>query len=244
MERDKNQDIPTNKADAPAEQSQKEEPVATAAQIEVKDFSPPASQDQDQENTLRGAKGSQGQETAQAFGTGDSGPGFVDINGDVGGHGHNETVVDIVAVPCPGADSIKTWTYDSEFYGDASVHCEFSVRSSVRSPSPWVTKKLRNSASIARVLLYRHRALEDGMTLQSLAEDLLDQVERIRNGAVGVLPLSSSSCRADSHTAIAAPFLHRPQHRWPGRKKGLGDGEPVPQLPVDPRHLSWSFVLR
>jgi hypothetical protein len=124
------------------------------------------------------------------------GPGFVDISGDVGGPGHNETFVDIIAVPCPGADPVWTWTYSHEFYHDhdASIPSDIGSRdvgsrSSFRRasrPSPWITRDLRMSASIARVFLYRHRALKEGMTLESMSEDLLDQVEQVRKEAVGV----------------------------------------------------------
>ncbi|KAK3303310.1 uncharacterized protein B0T15DRAFT_560288 [Chaetomium strumarium] len=121
------------------------------------------------------------------------GPGFVDISGDVGGTGHNETSVDIIAVPCPGADPVWSWTYSHEFYSDASNPSDLGShdvgsRSSLRRcsrPSPWITRDLRMSASIARVFLYRHRALREGMTLESLSEDLLDQVEQVRKEAVG-----------------------------------------------------------
>ena len=222
MEGDQHHNNHTNEAEAPTEQHPRttEEIIATTAQIEVKDFSQDLSS-QDQDDAVRGekdghtpAQGSLRAETAAGSFVDHSGPGFVNVDGDVGGSGHNETVVDIIAVPCPGADPIQTWTYDSEFYGESSVACDFgshtSVRTSLRNPSPWVTGKLRASASIARVLLYKHRSLEDGMTLQSLSEDLLDQVERIRVGAVGVTPRSSSSSHANSRAAITALVFHRP----------------------------------
>jgi hypothetical protein len=162
--------------------------AASAAQIQVKDFSPAPPQDDDVAEKQKGlAWESLGADPTPAPLPADSGPGFVDVNGDVGGSGHNETVVDIIAVPCPGADPINTWTFGHETSGDASTSGEMGSRSSSRRPGPWVTKNLRMAASIARVSLYRHRALEDGMTLKSLAEDLLDQVERIRDGAVRLL---------------------------------------------------------
>jgi hypothetical protein len=141
----------------------------------------------------------------------ESAPGFVDVNGDVGGPGHNETVVDVIAVPCPGADPIQTWTFGHEPYTDASIPSETGSRSSLRRPGPWVTRELRMAASIARVFLYRHRALEDGMTLASLSEDLLDQVERIRNGAVGGLArLCSLGWHADLQLGRAPIVFYRP----------------------------------
>jgi hypothetical protein len=207
MDRDQNQNNPTNKAEAvSAEQSRAEEfdVLETTAQIEVKDFSQaPPSQDQDdvvQREKESCGQGSLGQELATASVNDDLGPGFANVDGDVGGSGHNETVVDVIAVPCPGADPVQTWTYDHELFSDISIPCEtgsrHSLRSSLRRPRPWVTRKLRNSASIARVFLYRHRVLEAGMTLHSLSEDLLDQVDQIRNGDVGepARAFSSLSC--------------------------------------------------
>ncbi len=204
---------PTGKAEAQTEHPPTAEDVA--AKTNVKDFS------QDQSDALRGEKdvhdpdlGGLGQEPVATVPSVDhSGPGFVDVDGDVGGSGHNETVVDIIAVPCPGADPIRTWTYDLDFFGEPGP-CETgshtSPHGSIRRPNPWVKGKLRSSASIARVLLYKHRELEDGMTLQSLSEDLLNQVDRIRRGAVGVLPPSSQSRQADSQAANTPLVLHRP----------------------------------
>ena len=203
MERDDSRHTTTDKAEVvPAEEPQVEEAVAAAAaaHIQVKDFSsaPPSQDDAVQGGQESQARGSLGDEPASVVLAVDSGPGFVDVNGDVGGPGHNETVVDVIAVPCPGADPVQTWMFGHEAYTDASVPSETGSRSSLRRPGPWVTRELRMAANIARVFLYRHRALEDGMTLESLSEDLLDQVERIRNGAVGVLARSCSrGCHAD-----------------------------------------------
>jgi hypothetical protein len=220
MEGDQTNNNPTCRAVGQTEHPPTGEIVGPPAQTDVKDFSaaPPS---QDQDDAVRGEKGSHGldqggigQDAAAAAPEDDPlGPGFVDVDGDVGGSGHNETVVDIIAVPCPGADPIQTWTYDQEFYGEpgpCEIGSHISPRSSLRRPSPWVTGKLRNSASIARVLLYKHRQLEEGMTLGSLSKDLLGQVERIRRGAVGVLPPSSLSRHADSLPAITPPVFYRP----------------------------------
>ncbi|KAL2260325.1 hypothetical protein VTK26DRAFT_5685 [Humicola hyalothermophila] len=112
----------------------------------------------------------------------DTGPGFVAVSGDVHGHGHNETFVDIVAVPCPGADPLQTYTYNySRSSGDCSP-ADFGSRSSLHISSPWVMRDLRKRISIARVFLYKHRVLQEGMTLESLSEDLLEQVEQARRG--------------------------------------------------------------
>jgi hypothetical protein len=197
MEKDDKQNNPTKKAElVPAqEQRPKDEIVVATAQTEAKDFSAPPSQDnaaQEEQEDIH-AQGQLGHESAPAA---DSGPGFVDVDGDVGGPGHNETEVDIIAVPCPGADPVHTWTWDEESCGEASVSFEIGSRISARRPSQWITRDLRKSASIARVFLYRHRALEEGMTLQSLAKDLLDQVRQIRSETVGALAclLLNSPC--------------------------------------------------
>ncbi|KAK4164520.1 hypothetical protein QBC43DRAFT_344393 [Cladorrhinum sp. PSN259] len=146
------------------------------------------------------------------------GPGFADESGDVDGHRYNDTTVDIIAVPCPGADPIQTWIYDHDSSTDSllparsasfmsrSIHnsrsshgsrnesqqepqhdshhgSNHSVSSSVRRSSPWVTYKLRNRVNgTARVFLYRHRCLAEGMTLKTLSNDLLEQVSKIREG--------------------------------------------------------------
>lgn len=148
------------------------------------------------------------------------GPGFAEESGDVGGHGYNDTTVDIIAVPCPGADPIQTWIYDHDSSTDsifpartasfmsrsirnsrgshASQHgprqgsehgsqhgSHHSINSSLRRSSPWVTYKLRDRVNgTARVFLYRHRCLTEGMTLKSLSNDLLEQVQKIREGKV------------------------------------------------------------
>lgn len=146
-------------------------------------------------------------------------PGFVSVSGDVGGPGHNETVVDIIAVPCPGADPVLTWTYSPGMCSDWSIASEAGSRVSFRLPSPWITKDLRSAISIARVFLYRHRALHEGMTLSSLTDDLLAQVERERRGLVRVpaclLPLSRASGHPPRLTltvpaATSTPLFHRP----------------------------------
>lgn len=215
MERDGNSKNSTDEADlVPTGNPQTTEVIsgaAAAAHIQVKDFSSTPPRDDAVAEKQKGkAWESLGGEPAPDPLPADSGPGFVDVNGDVGGSGHNETVVDVIAVPCPGADPINTWTFGHETSGDASAPGEMGSRSSSRRPGPWVTKNLRMAASIARVSLYRHRALEDGMTLKSLAKDLLDQVERIRDGAVGLLAFLFRWIIMLISLGCAPSFLHRP----------------------------------
>lgn len=123
-------------------------------------------------------------------------PGFAQINGDIGGPGHNETRVDIITVPCPGADPLETWTRDplphgyfgnpqdndlishptlKELAGDAVLSPGIS-RDFTKAAHLWVKQGIRRYASTARVMLYRHRELSDHTTLESLATDLLNNI--------------------------------------------------------------------
>lgn len=170
-------------------------------QTEAQDFTTIPSQNVTAEQGGVDEKKSQeslSQDVAADSVTFDSGPGFVDVNGDVGGPGHNETEVDIVTVPCPGADPVQTWTYDhTHDRRVCSINANVGSRTSLRMPSPWVTRDLRRRISIARVFLYKHRALEEGMTLKSLSEDLLDQIEQTRRGTVSVPPPSRPLAHTD-----------------------------------------------
>lgn len=128
-------------------------------------------------------------------------PGFAHINGDIGGSGYNETRVDIITVPCPGADPVETWTRDPlphGYFGDAldkermtqptlkelagdAVLSPGIGRDFTRAAHLWVKQGIRRYASTARVLLYRHRELSDHTNLDSLARDLLDNVMLTRD---------------------------------------------------------------
>lgn len=143
----------------------------------------------------------------------DPGPGFAHIDGDISGTGYNNTKVDVVTVPCPGADPVQTWTFDynaDDYWafpssgGDirrptvAKLAGDTILSPAVDRPLPraghiWVRGSIRTSASTARVMLYRHRALSEGLTLERLARDLLDQVLQQRQGTVGCRPSKSES---------------------------------------------------
>ncbi|KAI5918852.1 hypothetical protein F4810DRAFT_690263 [Camillea tinctor] len=134
--------------------------------------------------------------------TWDPEPGFAHIDGDVSGHGYNETTVDIVAVPCIGASPVDTWARDPlrddyfELPPSAELEKYATVKelpgSSILTPTIdhllpratqlWIRQGIRKEANMARVLLYRHRELTDGMTLEQAADDLLEQVSKIRAG--------------------------------------------------------------
>ncbi|TEA14937.1 Protein SERAC1 [Colletotrichum sidae] len=132
--------------------------------------------------------------------------GFAHIDGDVNGRGYNETSVDIVCVPCPGADPIDTWARDPlpEGYfgrsGDgpptagkevagASILSPTINRNLPKAPHLWVRQGIRRQVSEARVLLYRHRELIEGLTLEQLADDLIEQVWNVRYGNQRSRPL-------------------------------------------------------
>ncbi|KAI8959067.1 hypothetical protein F5Y11DRAFT_350915 [Daldinia sp. FL1419] len=127
-------------------------------------------------------------------------PGFAHIDGDVNGHGYNQTTVDIIAVPCIGASPVDTWARDpltEDYFGSPApneLHRYSTVKelpgSSILSPTinrplpkasqTWIRQGIRKEVSTARVLLYRHRELAEGMTLDQAADDLLEQIKKIR----------------------------------------------------------------
>lgn len=127
---------------------------------------------------------------------GDPDPGFAHINGDIGGTGYNETRVDVITVPCPGADPVETWIRDplpdgyfgnpldndlteyptlKELAGDAVLSPGIGVNFT-KAAHLWVRQGIRRYADTARVLLYRHRELTESTDLDTLATDLLEKV--------------------------------------------------------------------
>ncbi|OHE94379.1 hypothetical protein CORC01_10307 [Colletotrichum orchidophilum] len=133
-------------------------------------------------------------------------PGFAHIDGDVNGRGYNETLVDIVCVPCPGADPVETWARDplpDGYFGRAADVPPTALKelagASILSPTInrhlpkathlWVRQGIRKEVSEARVLLYRHRELIEGVTLEELANDLIEQVWNTRYGNQRSRPL-------------------------------------------------------
>lgn len=136
-------------------------------------------------------------------------PGFAHIDGEIGGSGYNETTVDIITVPCPGADPVETWTRDplpDGFFGnpldnELTTHPALKELAGDAILSPgiagnfpraahlWVRQGIRRYASMARVLLYRHRELADHTNLDQLAQDLLENVLLTRDEKQGSRPL-------------------------------------------------------
>ncbi|KAI0201194.1 hypothetical protein F4808DRAFT_425606 [Astrocystis sublimbata] len=136
-------------------------------------------------------------------------PGFEQVDGDIDGYGYNETTVDIIAVPCLGASPTDTWARDplSEGYFTYPPTSELekypTVKklpgSSVLTPTIarvlpkashiWIRQGIRKEVSKARVMLYRHRELEDGMTIDNAADDLIQQVTRMRSNLTKARPI-------------------------------------------------------
>jgi hypothetical protein len=152
----------------------------------------------------------------------DLGPGFAYIDGEIGGTGYNDTKVDVITVACPGADPVQTWTLDplpQDIFGPGPS-TELRRMPTTRRPlsdipplpaldhpppragQVWVRQGIRQSANTARVMLYRHRPLSEGINLDSLARDLLDQVQQQRRGTVsrfGSSQVSLSNSRSVHH---------------------------------------------
>lgn len=136
-------------------------------------------------------------------------PGFAHIDGDIGGAGYNETTVDVITVPCPGADPLETWIRDplpdgffaSHVDNEPTTHPALKELAGDAILSPgigsnlpkaahlWVRQGIRRYASRARVLLYRHRELTDRTHLDQLAEDLLGNVLLTRDAKQESRPL-------------------------------------------------------
>lgn len=96
---------------------------------------------------------------------------------------HDKTTVDIVAVPCPGGHPLRSWNRDglmSRYYGALSMR-DAEVKDESERPSPsWVRQGIRREADKARILLYEHPGVEDGMTLSTLADALLQDLQHLR----------------------------------------------------------------
>ncbi|KAI0865927.1 hypothetical protein F4860DRAFT_200414 [Xylaria cubensis] len=125
-------------------------------------------------------------------------PGFEHIDGEIGGPGYNETTVDIIAVPCIGASPIDTWARVSEGYFEFPQTSELPG-SSVLTPTIkrvlpnanhlWINQGIRKEVSKARVMLYRHRRMDEDMTIEKAADDLIQQVMNIRSDLKKARPI-------------------------------------------------------
>lgn len=97
---------------------------------------------------------------------------------------HDDTTVDVVTVPCPGGDALKSWTRDgliSRYFGAPSMR-DAEVERQGPAPS-WVRQGIRREANTARILLYAHPEVEDGTTLSSLADAFLEELRLERTSS-------------------------------------------------------------
>jgi hypothetical protein len=97
---------------------------------------------------------------------------------------HDQTTVDIVTVPCPGANSLRTWSRDGRmgrFFGALSMRDAEGQTPDQDRPAPsWVRQGIRREADRARILLYEHPSTTEGMRLSNLADALLEELEELR----------------------------------------------------------------
>lgn len=127
---------------------------------------------------------------------------FLVVGGDIKGHGYNDTDADVIAIPCVGASS-GTWER-APFHADSfdqsanecaggepldtpgiSTHAAAGTKYKVSPntlPTSWIRQGIRKEASIARIILYRHRQLQEGYSLDDAANDLLEQLLEMRAG--------------------------------------------------------------
>ncbi|TQV94694.1 ankyrin repeat protein [Cordyceps javanica] len=97
---------------------------------------------------------------------------------------HDVTTVDVVTVPCPGGDRLRTWNREGligRYFGAPSMRdAEGNTGGGERRSTSWVRQGLRREADKARILLYAHPPLAEGATLGRLAEALLEALRALR----------------------------------------------------------------
>jgi hypothetical protein len=136
-------------------------------------------------------------------------PGFEQVDGDIEGCGYNETTVDIIAVPCIGASPIETWARDpftTNYFAlpapnwlEKGSKPKELPKSSAPAPTinhgpptacdMWIRAGIRKEVSQARIMLYRHRELTDDMTIDQAADDLIEQLTKMRAGLKKARPI-------------------------------------------------------
>ncbi|KAK6833421.1 hypothetical protein PG987_008115 [Apiospora arundinis] len=219
-------------------------------------------------------------------------PGFAHVDGEIGGSGYNETKTDIIAIPCPGASPVETWMREplpDGYFGhptkreleshpalkDLSGHAILSPAINRTLPMAkhlWVRQGIRREASSARVMLYRHRELREGLTLDNLAEDLLDQLHKTRDlsqnrpvffishsigGLVAKLALAKASEREDMRwlifhthgmTFFATPHLGSSYLSMPNLRESIQDllhlSHPWPRSITENLRLNHKHLLQ
>lgn len=96
---------------------------------------------------------------------------------------HDVTTVDVVTVPCPGGDPLKTWNRDGlmgRYFGAPSMR-DAEGDGNERPATSWVRQGIRREANKARILLYEHLDLAEGTGLGKLADDFLSALQDLRD---------------------------------------------------------------
>ncbi|KAI5461706.1 hypothetical protein BGZ63DRAFT_487646 [Mariannaea sp. PMI_226] len=105
---------------------------------------------------------------------------------------HDQTTVDIVTVPCPGGNPLKTWSRDAlmgRYFGapamrdaeGAAPNPDTGSTGSDRPVPSWVRQGIRREADRARIALYEHPTLDEKeMSLSALADALLEELMSLR----------------------------------------------------------------
>ncbi|KJZ72144.1 hypothetical protein HIM_08409 [Hirsutella minnesotensis 3608] len=108
---------------------------------------------------------------------------------------HDKTTFDVVTVPCPGGDRLRSWSRDGlmgRYFGAPSM-CETETAFGVGPNSLWVRQGIRREAHHARILLYQHPEASEGTTLSGLAGVLLAELQAL--------------CRAEGHERRPVLFI-------------------------------------
>lgn len=96
-----------------------------------------------------------------------------------------------------GAPSMRSSTRTSDLRESQTSGTTESTgktrRTGTTASSSWVRQGIRKEASMARVLMYEHREVVEGITLNVLAEDLLKEVLEIRLMQVSSSPPHSTT---------------------------------------------------
>lgn len=104
---------------------------------------------------------------------------FLDPAGDLT---YDITTVDVITVPCPGGDRLRTWNREGllgRYFGAPSMR-DAEGSNGERPSTSWVRQGVRREADKARILLYAHPQLTEGMTLNRLAEEFLQALHKLR----------------------------------------------------------------
>ncbi|KAI6784937.1 Protein SERAC1-like protein [Emericellopsis cladophorae] len=96
---------------------------------------------------------------------------------------HDQTTVDIITVPCPGGDALRSWNRDGllgRYFGAPAMRDAEGASGNLQGAS-WVRQGIRREANVARILLYEHPTLEEGTTIGDLADALLEDLRATRD---------------------------------------------------------------